>query len=118
MPSARRTATVRVGTFAEAASDELSVLGFKNSQGGVEQFALWYNDQIVPRRNLVPTENLSYQSFSPVARNGASELPGCRDAQPASASTILQQENRRVSARHAHATVVHLAEIRPTPDTL
>ena len=68
---------------ANGALDEAAVIGFKGSQGGVEQVTLGDDDDIEPWRDLVATENLSNQAFRTVSLNRPSELPGGRDPQTA-----------------------------------
>ena len=46
--------------LADPTFDEGSVIGFKDGQAGVEQFALGDDDDVKALRNLVATENLSY----------------------------------------------------------
>ena len=52
----------------------MSVISFKNSQAGVEQFALGDDDDVEARGDLVSTEDLSNQTFSAVSRHRAAEL--------------------------------------------
>jgi len=49
-------------------------LGFKGTQGGIEQFPLWDDDDIKAGRCLVATENLSNQSFSSISLDGAAQF--------------------------------------------
>jgi hypothetical protein len=48
----------------DSAFDDASVLGFKDGQAGVEQFAPGHDNYVVTLGNLVPTKNLSNQAFS------------------------------------------------------
>jgi hypothetical protein len=46
------------------ALEEVPVIGFKDGQAGVEQLTPGYDDDVTSRGNLIPTEDLSNQSFS------------------------------------------------------
>ena len=61
----------------ETPFEEVAIVGFKDGQAGVEQLALRDDDDVEPGRDLVATENLSYQSFSAIS---------LRPRRPASAS--------------------------------
>ena len=76
--------------------DEGSVIGFKDSQAGVEQATLGDDDDVESRRDLVATENLSNQTFSSIPLDRAPELPGGRDPQPAVGAIVGQEEERGV----------------------
>src|SRR4030095_9424834 len=92
--------------------DEGSVIGFKDSQAGVEQVALGNDDDIKARGDLVATENLSYQSFSTVSLHRSAELFRRRDPQSADAVLVGEDEHRGVPAVKPRAAVVNLLELR------
>ena len=75
----RRTVNDNGGWLLESAFDECSVIGFKSSEGGLEQVALGYYDDVEPWRDLVTPENLSYQSFSSVSLDRAAQFSRRRD---------------------------------------
>jgi hypothetical protein len=54
--------------------NEGPVLGFKDCQAGVKQFAPGDNDHVEPWRDLVTAKNLSNQTFSAVSLDRAAEL--------------------------------------------
>jgi len=57
--------------------DEGSILGFKDCQAGVKQFAPGDDDHVESWCDLVTTENLSNQTFSTVSLDRAAELLRC-----------------------------------------
>jgi hypothetical protein len=90
---------------------EFSIFGFKNSQAGVEQLAFGYDDDIASRRNLVQTENLSYQPFRAISLNRSAQFLGRGDSQPACRAGAGQQEQRAVAPVHLRASLVNLLEV-------
>lgn len=103
---------------AQTSCDEGAVIGFKVVQAGVEQLAFGNDHDVEPGRDLVATENLSDQTFCPVAADGAPELPRGRDSQPARRAVVGQDEDRAVAAVHLRALVVHALELGAPADTL
>lgn len=91
--------------------DEGSVIGFKDGQAGVEQFTLGNDDDIKAMRDLVATENLSYQSFSAVPLNRSAELFRSRNPQPADSAPVRENEDRGVTAVSSRAALVNLREL-------
>lgn len=59
-----------------------AVIGFKDGEAGPKELALGHDDDVESRRNVIMTEDLSYQSFSAISLHRAAELLRCRDAQP------------------------------------
>jgi hypothetical protein len=88
MAAAKRSATL--AALAEASIDNLAVISFKDSQAGVEQFALRDDHLVEPWRQFIATENLSNQSFGPVPADGASQFPGGCDAEPPHGKRVRQ----------------------------
>jgi hypothetical protein len=97
--------------LADPTFDEGSVIGFKDGQAGIEQFALGNDDHIKALRDLVTTENLSYQSFSTVPLHRSAELLRCRDPQPADAAPVGEDDDRGVAAVSPGAALVNLREL-------
>jgi len=64
-----------------AAFENVAEFSFKSDQAGVEQFPLWHDHDVEPRRELVATKYLSNQSFGPVPDHGAAQLSCGRDPQ-------------------------------------
>jgi hypothetical protein len=89
----------------------VSVIGFKRVQAGVEQIALRDDNDVEPWRDFVTTKNLSNQSFSSISSDGATELAGRRDAEPADAELVGEQKNRGVAAMDLEAAAVHLLKL-------
>jgi hypothetical protein len=65
-------------TFKRAA-----VIGFKGSQGGVQQFSPRHDHDVEARGELIVPKNLSYQSFSSVSLNRPTESFRRRNSQAA-----------------------------------
>lgn len=74
----------------QAAGDKVSVIGFKRVQAGIEQIALRHDDHVEAGREFVTTKNLSNQAFSSISPDGATELAGGRDAEPANAELVRE----------------------------
>ena len=101
----RREAPFRA-TRTDTAVKAVAIIGFKDGQGGVEQLALGHDDDVKPRRDVVATENLSYQSFSSVSLNGSAELFRRRDAQPSYRALVGKDEHGRVAPVDADAAFI------------
>ena len=108
MASATRTG--RESSLSETPFEYVAVVGFKNSQAGVEQFAFRDDDDVEARGDVVATEDLSNQTFRAVSLNGATQLPGCCDTQPADIELVGQDEQRAVAAPDPGAMIVNLPE--------
>ena len=96
--------------MAEAAFEDVPVIGFKNSQAGVEQVASRDDDDVEAGGDVVATEDLSNQTFSTVSLDRATQLPGCRDTQSADIELVGQDEQRGKAAMDPGAVLVHLPE--------
>src|SRR5437870_4728616 len=94
-----------------ATLEDLAIVGFKNSQAGVEQITLGHNDDVEAGRNLVSTEDLSYQTFSAVSLDRATQLFRRRDPQPQDREFVGQDENGAVATVDPRAASVHLLEL-------
>ncbi|OFV94508.1 MAG: hypothetical protein A3G76_12190 [Acidobacteria bacterium RIFCSPLOWO2_12_FULL_65_11] len=95
-----------------------AVIGFKDTQTGFEQLASGNNDDIETRRDLVTTENLSYQAFSSVSLNGATELLGRRNPQTSDLALVRQHEQCGKSSTDSGPVLVDLLELRTPMDPL
>ena len=84
----------------------------------MKEFALRDDDHVKSRRNLVPTENLSNESFRSISLDRATQLLGGGDSQPTGAAVIGQEEDRAISAVNPKATVVDLLEFRSATNAL
>ena len=87
------------------------VIGFKGTQAGVEELALGDDHNVKPIRDLVPTKNLSNQSFRSISLDGATELLGGGDTKPAN-TAVCQEEHRAIPTVNSKPTVVDLLELR------
>src|SRR6266699_6391163 len=101
-----------------ASLDRCSVVSFKGTQAGVEQFALRDDHDVESGRDLVATKNLSNQSFRSVPLHRTTKFPGGGDAQTAHAVFIRQQKHRGVSSVNANAPAVDLLEFRTSANML
>jgi hypothetical protein len=115
---AARTAGRESAASGKTAGEQMSVIGFKGVQGGIEEIALRHDDDVETRRDLITTENLSNQSFSSISSNRVAEFPSGRDPEAADPELVGQQEHRRVAAVRLDATVVDPLEFRTPPDAL
>ena len=88
----------------------MAVIGFKNSQAGVEQVAFRHDDDVEAGGDVVATEDLSNQTFSTVSLDRATQLPGRRDAQSADIELVGQDEQRGKAALDPGPVLVHLPE--------
>jgi len=104
--------------LADATCDERSVIVFKGCQAGVEQFAFGDDDDVKAMGDLVTTENLSYQSFSPVSYNSSAELFRSCDAQTSNRALIGKDEYRGEAPGKACAPLVDFLKLGAAPDTL
>jgi hypothetical protein len=94
----------------QAAGKERSVIGFNGAQAGVEKLALGYHHHVEPSRDLIPTKNLSNQTFRSISLDRTTELLRGGDAQPAGAALVCQQEHRAIAAVNPKPTAVDLLE--------
>ena len=109
----RRTANDDGGWLWESALNERSIIGFKGSEGGLEQLALRDDDDVEPRRDLVTPENLSYQSFSQVSLYRAAQFLRRRDPQPAHGLLVREKKQGEKPAVDASPPLVNVLEFRP-----
>src|SRR5215831_12209955 len=107
---ASRTGGEDRGRFSEPAFNERSVFSFKSSEAGLEEVTLWDDDHVEPKSDLVPPENLSYQAFSPVSLDRATQFLCRRDPQPTQWLLVCQQKHGEVSTVDFCAAVVNLLE--------
>lgn len=96
----------------------MAVISFKNSQAGAEELTLWHHDDIVARRDLVETENLSYQSFSAIPHDGTAQLSGGRDAEASHIEPVGQYEQRGVAPPDASTPFIGELEFRSSANPL
>ena len=113
---ARRTA--RSPPRAEASFEIVAVIGFKNSQAGVEQLSLRHDHDVETGGDLVSTENLSNQTFRSVSHDRAAELLRRRDPEASHAEAVLEDEERRVAAVYAGPLCVNPLKIGAAADPL
>ena len=96
----------------------LAIVSFKDGQGGVEQLALGNDDDVEPGSDLVPTENLSNQSFSSVSCNRSAELFRSCDAKASHRTLVGKDEYGCEAPVDACAPLVDFLKLGAAPDTL
>ena len=102
----------------ETAGERGAIFGFKDTQTGVEQFAPGDDNHIETRRDLVTTEDLSYQSFSSVSYDGAAEFFGGRDAQASNRAAVWKNKQRGITAVNSRAALIDLLKFDAAADVL
>jgi hypothetical protein len=95
----------------DTAFKAVAIIGFKDGQGGVEHLAFGYDHDIKPGRDVVTTENLSYQSFRSVPLNGSAELFRRRDAQTPRRTVVGQDEHGCVAPVNPCAPFIHFLKL-------
>ena len=102
----------------KTALNGLAIVSFKNGQRGVEQLALGDDDDVEALRDLIPTENISNQSFSTVSLNGSAELLRSGDAQTPHRALVGKDEHRREPPVDAGAAFIDFLKLGAAPDAL
>jgi hypothetical protein len=105
-------------TRTEASVKAVAIVGFKDGQRGVEQLTSGHDHDVEPRRDVVATENLSYQTFRPVSPNGSAELFCRRYPQASNRALVGKDEHGCVAAMNPGAAVVNILELGAAPDAL
>jgi hypothetical protein len=85
----------------------LAVIGFKDTQAGIEQLAFGDDDDVVAIGDFVATKNLSYQSFSSVPLDGPSQFSGDRNPQTSNRQAVRQNEQCGIPAVDPRAELVN-----------
>jgi hypothetical protein len=75
-----------------------SIIGFKDRQAGVKQFAFGHDDDVVPRPYFVTTKNLSDESFSSISLDGIAEFLCSRDSESGRGFCAANQHERRAES--------------------
>ena len=94
----------------------VTIVGFKDGQGGVKHLALGYHHHIKPRGDVVTTKNLSYQSFSSVSSNGSAELLRRRDPQTTDREVVGKDKHGRVTAMDPNAAFIDFLKLCAAAD--
>ena len=103
---------------AEAAGDVVSVIVLKGTQAGVEQLSLGHDDHVEPRRDLVPTEDLSNQSFSSISVDCSAELACGSDTESGDGERVRQREQGRETAVDLRPVLINALELRSLANAL
>jgi hypothetical protein len=114
--SAARTAADGSSRLAEAAFHDGSVIGFKDCQAGTKQLALRDNYDIVSRRQVIASENLSYQTFSTISLDGAAKFSRGGNPQTSHGQVVASKEDGAVPAVHARPKLVDLLKLWAATD--
>jgi hypothetical protein len=95
----------------KSAGNEVSVIGFKGVQAGIDEIAFRHDDDVEAWRDFVTTKNLSNQSLGSVSPDGAAEFARGGDSKTPNPALVGQQEHRRVAAVDLDAAVVDLLKL-------
>lgn len=116
--SATHTAGERLSPLPESTFKGGAIVGFKGCQAGLEELAARHNDHVEPCRNLVTSENLSYQPLSAISLNGSAKLLRGRNAQTTCALASGQDKHRAETAMEPGAVLVYLLKLGPAANPL
>ena len=106
-----------LAALAKTPIDDLTILGFKGSQAGVEHLALGHKDEVKTRCELVAPENLSNQPFRSVPHDRTPQFSCRGHAKATDRERVGQNEQRAVSSVDADAALIDPLEFGATPDT-
>jgi hypothetical protein len=95
-----------------------AVIGFKGSQTGFEEFSPRHDDHVEAGRELVLSENLSYQSLSAISYNRPAKFSCRRDSEAADVLLIGQDKKRAVASADSISMLVDPLVIGAAPDSL
>jgi hypothetical protein len=102
----------------EPSLEGTAVIGFEDGEGDPKEFALGDDDEVESRRDVIVTENLSYQSFSAISYHRAAELLCHRHAQPPHRTAVGLQKKRAIAAVEFRAGLVDVLKLRMAPNPL
>jgi hypothetical protein len=102
----------------ETPGERGAIFGFKDTQTGVEQLASGHDNDVKTRRDLVTTENLSYQSFGSVSLDGATEFFRRRNPQASDGALVGQHEECGIPPADSSPMFVDLLKLRTPVDPL
>ena len=105
-------ASARPANLTQAWLNVPAIFGFNGGQAGVEQLRLRHDDDVEAWSELVTSENLSNQSFSPISPDRVAQLARGGDPKAAHDERVGQEEHGRVSAVYPRASLVDLLEFR------
>jgi hypothetical protein len=100
------------------AFEAVAVIGFKDTQAGVEELACGDDDNVVARGDLVKSERFSNQSFSSVSLNRSAKPSSGRDSQPPSLEGIGPEKHRDQTPPHPRALLEHRLKLGTSTDAL
>jgi hypothetical protein len=95
-----------------------SVIGFKDGEACPKELALGYDHDVESRRDVIMTEDLSYQSFSAVSLNRTAELLGCCHAQPPNRHLVRSHKQRAKPGMNPRPRFIDRLKLCVTPDPL
>jgi DNA-directed RNA polymerase beta subunit len=96
--SATHAAGERLSPLPESTFKGGAIIGFKGYLGVLEELAARHDDDVEPCRDLVTSENLSYQPLSAISLNGSAQLLRCRNPQTARTLASGQDKHRAEAA--------------------
>jgi hypothetical protein len=98
--------------------DGTSIVGLKAGEGGAKELTPGDHDHVEAHGHVIMTENLPYQSFSPISLYRSTELLRGRNPQPSDLETVGLDEERAIAALNARAGFVNLLELCVPPNPL
>ena len=116
----RRLATrsPRLTPRAQSSFEVVAIVGFKDSQTGVDEFALGNHDDVVAGSDLVAPKNLSYQSLSSIPGHRATQLTCGRNAQTSHPELVRSHKQRGVASMNPSALLVDPLKLHAPPNPL
>jgi hypothetical protein len=116
--SATHTAGERLSPLPESTFESGAIIGFKRCQAGLEELAARHDDHVEPCRDLVASENLSYQPLSAISLNGAAKFFRGRNPQTTRVLTFGQDKHGAEAAMEPGTVLVHLLKLGPAANPL
>ena len=108
-------ASARPANLTHAWLNVPAIFNFNGGQAGVEQPQLRHDDDVEARSQLVTSENLSNQSFSPVSFDRVAQLARGGNPKAAHGERVGQKEHGRISTADPHSSLENLLEFRVAP---
>jgi len=118
MRSAPRTSILRSDCLEDSTSDGGAEFGFNGGQTRREQLAPGHDDNIEAWRDVIASENLSYQTLSTISNNGAAQSFRRRNTEAADRRPVRLRKQRVVAARDAGAMLVDVLKLGVPADPL
>ena len=102
----------------DSTCDDGTVVGLKDSQTRTEQLATWHDHDVKAWRDVIPSENLSNQSFGAVPDNCTAQTLGGGNAQPPDRQPVWLAKQGVVASWYAGALRVDVLKVCVPADPL